>query len=961
MLLVLRRIALGFVLGWAVGAGAVVDNVDKSANDRFMADVRQLTLAGARSGEGYFRQDGQYLVFQSERESQNPFYQIYLMNLQTGTTQRVSPGFGKTTCAWVHPTDEKVLFASTHLDRQARDKQTAEFKVRAEGNKRRYAWDYDENYDLFVTDFAGKNHRRLTQEMGYDAEGSYSPDGEWIVFASNRAGYTEKLSDDEAKIFKVDPSYMIDLYLMRANGKEVKRLTTSRGYDGGPFFSADGKLLTWRRFAPDARSAEIFVMNTDGTGERQLTKFGAISWAPFFHPSGDYLIFASNLSGGHNFELYLVRADGQGKLVQVTNHEAFDSLPVFSPDGRSLAWTATRSGDGKAQIFMAGWDDRAARKALGLGEARGVPPLAHAQIDRASFESHVRLLSSAEMGGRLTGSPGERLAADYIARNFSSLGLAPLKGLSDFFHPFEFTSRVELGGENQLVLKLKGKEETLKLSQDWIPLNFSDSVDLTGGELVFAGYGIRAPKSDGAEAYDSYEGLDVKGKWVIVFRFQPENTDPKTRQHLSRYSTLRDKAMLARDLGAKGLILVNGPVTKTKFPLVAFESNEVSGAMSLPVISVSGAVAEKLLAESGEKLAAYQKLLDSGKELKALALGSLELSGRIALNRVKAEGRNVVAVLPGKSSAAVVVGAHYDHLGQGHKMNSLARPDEANQIHYGADDNSSGVAGVLEIAAALSHRLKSTGKKLERDVIFVLWSGEELGTLGSNRFIKDWVETKKLAVHSYVNMDMIGRLNNKLIVQGLGSSADWVGLVEQASVSKNLPLALQVDPYLPTDSTPFYLARVPTVNFFTGAHEDYHTPRDVADKIDYEDGTRIVSLVHDLTTALASRREDLRYSEVEVKKSDSTRRLRIYIGTIPNYADDSGKGLPINGVKKGGPAEKAGIQAGDIVVELGGHKVENIHDYTNALDHLRVGEKAKVLVKRKSQVVQLWLVPESRN
>ncbi|MCB0367800.1 MAG: M20/M25/M40 family metallo-hydrolase, partial [Bdellovibrionales bacterium] len=836
-----------------------------------------------------------------------------------------------------------------------------EFKQRAEATKRRYAWDYDENYDLFVSDFNGKRTKRLTKEKGYDAEASYSYDGKWIVFASNRSGYAEKLSEQDAKIFKVDPSYEIDLYIMRFDGKDVKRLTTSKGYDGGPFFNADATMITWRRFAPDARSAEVFVMNRDGSGEKQLTKFGAISWAPYFHPSGDYLIFSSNLGGGHNFELYLVRTDGQGKVVQVTNNEGFDSLPVFSPDGQRLAWTATRAQEGKAQIFMADWDDSAARKALGLGVAPIPAHQLRVEVDRQGFESHVRYLSAPELAGRLTGSKGERLAGDYIAKTFGHLALKPIKGQKDFFHGFDFTARVEMAAENKMAMNFRGQQVSLVANKDWLPLNFSANADLLGGAAVFAGYGIRAPKTDEFEGYNSYADLDVKDKWVVVFRFLPEKADSKTRQHLSRYSTLRDKAMVARDLGAKGLILVSGPNSKVKNELIPFEGNEVSGSMSLPVISVTRDVAKKLMARTREKLNTYQTELDTGKTIKSIDLNEISLAGRIALTRIKSEGRNVVAVLPGKSSEAVVIGAHYDHLGQGHKMNSLARPEEANKIHAGADDNASGVAGVLEIAAQLQNQVQTTGKKLYHDVVFVLWSGEELGTLGSNRFIKDFVEAKKLKVHSYVNMDMIGRMNKKLIVQGLGSSPDWFSILEQVSANKHLPLALQADPYLPTDSTPFYLAKIPTINFFTGAHEDYHSPRDVADKVNFEDATRIVSLVGDLTHSLAQERKSLQYAEVAVKKGEGTRRLRIYIGTIPNYADDSGKGMPINGVKKGGPAEKAGIQAGDVVVEMGGHKIENIYDYTNALDHLKIGEKTKVTVKRKSQLVQLWIVPESRN
>jgi Tol biopolymer transport system component len=332
----------------------------------FIQNARQLTFEGKRSGEGYFSADGSKMVFQSERQADNPFYQIYLMDLETGDQEQVSPGAGKTTCAWIHPSGQSVMFASTHLDGSSKDKQKAEFEERISGRVRKYSWDYDENYDLFEFTLADKSLKRLTDARGYDAEGAYSPDGRKIVFASNRAAYADTLSAADTERLKLDKQYFMDLYLCDADGSDVQRLTDVPGYDGGPFFSSDGKQICWRRFDEKGMIAEIMVMDADGKNPRQVTKLGAMSWAPFFHPSGDYIIFTTNLHGFDNFELYAVAAKKETKPIRITSTEGFDGLPVFSPNGKQLSWTAGRTASKASQIFLADWNHEAVRKALQL-------------------------------------------------------------------------------------------------------------------------------------------------------------------------------------------------------------------------------------------------------------------------------------------------------------------------------------------------------------------------------------------------------------------------------------------------------------------------------------------------------------------------------------------------------------------------------------------------------------------
>ena len=215
---------------------------------KLISNFKLFTFAGKRTGEGYFSNDGTHFVFQSEREKHNPFYQIYLTNLLTGKTQRVSPGYGKTTCAWVHPSNKKVLFASTHGDPKARQKMREELEFRKSGKKRRYSWDYDATYDIYSATSTGKKLKNLTRVKGYDAEGAYSPNGQWIVFASNRHAYKAKLTAKEKEQLKQDPSLFLDIYIMKSDGSKVKRLTTAMGYDGGPFFSPDGKKVVWATF-----------------------------------------------------------------------------------------------------------------------------------------------------------------------------------------------------------------------------------------------------------------------------------------------------------------------------------------------------------------------------------------------------------------------------------------------------------------------------------------------------------------------------------------------------------------------------------------------------------------------------------------------------------------------------------------------------------------------------------------
>ncbi|MEM7041481.1 MAG: M28 family peptidase [Pseudomonadota bacterium] len=944
-----------------------------------LGNVRQLTFEGKRAGEGYFSADGTKLVFQSEREEGNPFYQIYVMDLETGDTERVSPGIGKTTCAWIHPDHQRLLFASTHLDPEALAKQEQEFAEREKGG-RRYSWSFDERYDIFEgpirSDGDGSGELiNLTNALGYDAEASYSPDGEKILFASNRHAYEGPLSPEDEARLKRDPSWFMDLYEMNADGSDVRRLTDTPGYDGGPFYSADGEKIVWRRFAEDGHSAEVYTANADGTGAKRITSLGAMSWAPYFHPSGDYVIFATSVHGFANFELYLVDSSGEKEPVRVTSHETFDSLPVFSPDGRTLAWSASRTADRKPQIFTAAWNDEAARKLLGLEDKTVVlpgemPPLPEsvADVSAEDLRHHVEALASDAMEGRLTGSQGELLATDYVAKAFERLGLEPAGDDGSWFQPFDFTAGVSLGEGNRL--EIAGIDASIEIDRDWRPLGMSKEGELEPGGVVFAGYGVVAPKGENNQGeYDSYAGLDVQGQWVMIFRHLPEDIGAERRQHLHRYADLGYKAAVAKERGAIGLIVVSGPNATVKDELVPLSFDAATAGSTLGAVSIGNDLAAVMVSGLEKDLGDLQSELDEGEQIPGFAIPDIEIRAEIALDQEVRQGRNVLARLAandGGTGSAVMVGAHVDHLGRGVEGKSLATGDQLGEIHYGADDNASGVAGLLEIAEYLAGQ-RSNGKlDLPRDVVFAAWSGEELGLLGSNHFVKrfagDKRETLQPEIAAYLNLDMIGNYRDSLILQGVGSSSVWPGEIERRNAPVGLSITTNDNAFLPTDATSFYLKGVPVLNAFTGPHARYSTPADTADTLNYEGAADVARLMALITRAVAKAEEVPDYIEQQPGERAGRRRTSsVYLGTLPDYAADDVEGALINGVTDGGPAAEAGIQGGDLIVEIAGSRIGNIYDYSHALDGLKVGQPIDLVVLREGERKTLTLTPSSRD
>ena len=576
----------------------------------------------------------------------------------------------------------------------------------------------------------------------------------------------------------------------------------------------------------------------------------------------------------------------------------------------------------------------------------------HAQGSRT--RPHVEALASSRFEGRLAGSTGERLASDYLVAELQKIGARPLPGQEDFRLPFDFTAGTRDGGSTVRVGDVVfGTGQARALS-------FSDNGDVSG-PAVFAGYGIVVPESQ-ALGYDSYATLDVKDKIVVVLRYFPEDADQKTRGILARYADLRYKAMAARQHGARALVVVTGPQSPNAGRLAPMTFDTAIAGSGIVAVSVTAEVAAALFtADLDKPLAAIQKSLDAGNpHVTGFALPGVTLAVHSAVEREKRTGRNVVGYLPATTPAAVskpwvAIGAHYDHLGHGEAGNTLAARDDSGKVHAGADDNASGSAAVLAIAAALARQPRS------RNVLIGFWSGEELGLIGSGAFATS-PPVPLDAIAAYLNFDMVGRMqDNKLTVQAAGSSPAWGRILEQANIGAGFDLAVQDDPYQPTDVATFNAAGIPSLSFFTGAHADYHTPSDTADKIDYEDLDRVVDFAAAIVRRLEEAAAAPAFTKVEQPLQQGAGRagVRVFTGTIPDYSSEA-RGLLLGGVVGGGPADQAGLRKGDIIVEIAGQTIANIYDYTYALDMLKIGEPAKVVYMRDGRTLETAITPSAR-
>ena len=565
------------------------------------------------------------------------------------------------------------------------------------------------------------------------------------------------------------------------------------------------------------------------------------------------------------------------------------------------------------------------------------------QVSVKELQTDIKYLASDSLKGRLTGSPGDSLAADFIRNKLISYGLIPLSG--DGFQRFKVTKRVIAGKANSLMMN----KINYTINKDFMPLAFSSNAGLES-DVIFAGYGFSI-KGDSLK-WNDFDGIDVKGKWVMILRGDPEPEN--TKSQFIPFSADRDKALLAKDMGAAGVLMVSGPLSD---PKDTFESLGTEGfSVDIPVLRIKKEVADIILLKSKNNIEALEKKLNDTR--KPLSFSSnVTVSGKAEIVRELASTRNVVMLLPGQDEKLkneyIIIGAHFDHLGMGGAGSGSRAPDTTG-IHHGADDNASGVAMMVELAG----KFAGTKESHKRSIVFLAFTGEEEGLLGSKHFTDD-PGINLSSVNAMINLDMIGRLNetNNLQIFGVGTATGLKDLIYSKSDTSVIKLTLSDEGYGPSDHSSFYGKNIPVLFYFTGAHLDYHTPTDTYDKINFDGMEKISILVFNVAEELASSTVRLQFKE-SGPKVETVRYRRgkgVTLGIMPDFAGVIKNGLRADFVTPGKPAALGGMQKGDIIIFINGKTVNNIQDYMFRMGQLKHGETISVEVLRNDKKVVLLI------
>ena len=564
------------------------------------------------------------------------------------------------------------------------------------------------------------------------------------------------------------------------------------------------------------------------------------------------------------------------------------------------------------------------------------------EITLEELSEHVFYLASEELEGRKPGTEGGMKAAEYIKDNLEANGLVPLSEKG--FQYFDVLASIEYGSDNKLSFtNYKGT-----LSEDFAPLAFSKDTSITA-PAVFVGYGFDFEGD--SISWHSYDGVDVSGKWAIIFRGSPD--DEGHNSPYTMYSSLRQKTLKARDKGALGVIFISGKEFDETDQLIPITHEKAPTDIGLPVINVKRNAIDKLLEDFEVTTELLEKQL-----IETTAPNSFEIEVPISIatdvERIQEKTQNVEFMIEGNDPILkdeyIIIGAHYDHLGYGGSGSGSRRPD-TNAIHFGADDNASGVSSVLEIAEKLYAKKSS----LKRSVLVYLFGAEEMGLLGSKHLVNNPnIELSKMK--HMINLDMVGRLGEDkgLTVGGTGTAIGIEDILNRLSESHNLSIKSSPEGYGPSDHASFYSKDVPVLFFFTGIHEDYHTPADVPGKINYEGMKSINDMVYDLVVELANLDEALAYQEAGPKTRETSRRkFKVTLGIMPDVSGSGVKGLTADAVIEGRPADLAGMKKGDVIVAMEGKPVNDIYEYMSRLSEFKPGQRISVDVMRDGEKVVL--------
>jgi hypothetical protein len=604
-----------------------------------------------------------------------------------------------------------------------------------------------------------------------------------------------------------------------------------------------------------------------------------------------------------------------------------------------------------------------------LGAALGAdgPPV----IKPGALLAHVKFLSADELEGRGNGTKGLDRAASYIAEQFEAAGLRPGGAGGSWFQPFELVTGLTVGRTNALTIAAQGKTTTFALGETYFPLSTSElsassasPLAVRSAALVFAGYGIAAPSLK----YDDYAGLDVTGRAVLVFTHEPQENDEGSRfdgRSFTTHATLLNKAMTARARGAAVLLVVSDPShDRDEAPYRGFARDPQAEEYGIPVLRLSRDRIAPLL--ELWKLDARVKEIDAAGAPRSTVLDATADYVE-DLARTRRTVRNVVGILPGSRPAldgeAVVIGAHYDHLGLGgqHSMN----PNLAGQIHNGADDNASGTAAIIEIARAAA----ANRTRFARTTVFVAFAGEELGLIGSAHYVTHPAVPLDQTV-AMVNLDMVGRPRGRIMVSGL-ETAPGVGADLDAAAAR-VP-GIEVRRFQDgagvgsSDDTTFLLKKIPSIGFFSGFHGDYHRPTDDWPLIDADGAARVASMAYELAARLAARGDRPAYVATAASTghgkspgdAGSVGGYGPYFGSVPDFGESDG-GVKFAEVRENSPAAKAGLKAGDVMIGFDGKPIKTLFDFTYALREKKPGDEVEVKVMRGDQPLTVRVTLSTR-